>query len=32
MLINAQEIHLTKLEESYYSLSAHLEGERTLRN
>ena len=31
MSINTQEIRLTKLEESYYSLSAHLEGERTLR-
>ena len=31
MTNNSQEIRLTKLEESYYSLTAHLEGERTLR-
>ena len=31
MSINTQEIRLTKLEESYYSLSIHLEGERNLR-
>ena len=31
MTKNMQEIRLKKIEESYYSLSAHLEGERTLR-